>query len=126
MFTNYWFKISLLLLLCASCYQQERNCTKFKTGVFEYQTFLNGELATTRFIRTDSTEIDFFQNKADTSSIRWVNDCECVLKNLNPTKRSEEKPLHIKIITTTNNEYTFEYGLVGAKRKAKGTATKIN
>lgn len=126
MFKFYHIIISLLLLLLGSCYQQDRKCADFKTGVFEYETFLNGELTTTRFIRTDSTEIDFFQNKADTSSIRWINDCECILKNLNPKKRSEEKPLHIKIITTNNNEYTFEYGLVVAKRKAKGTAIKIN
>lgn len=122
---KYLILISCTLLLC-SCYQQERNCADFKTGVFEYKAFLNGELVTTKFIRTNTTEIDFFENNADTSSIRWVNDCECILKNLNPKKRSQEKPLHIKIITTKNNEYTFEYGLVGAKRKAKGTAIKIN
>lgn len=126
MFKFYHIIASLLLLLLGSCYQQERKCADFKTGTFEYQTFLNGELVTSKFVRTDSTEIDFFQNKVDTSSIRWVNDCECILKNLNPKKRSEEKPLHIKIITTNNNEYTFDYGLVGAKRKAKGTAIKIN
>ncbi len=126
MFSRYCFIILIFSSLLISCYEQERNCSYFKIGTFEYQTFLNGELATSRFKRTDSIEIDYFKNKADTSSIRWVNDCECILRNLNPKKRSEEKPLHIKIITTNKNEYTFEYGLVGAERKAKGTATKIN
>jgi len=125
MHLNKWLGLLCAFLLIA-CYQQERNCKKFKTGTFEYQTFLNGDIVNTQFIRTDSTEIDFFLNKADTSSIRWVNPCECVLKNLNPKKRSEEKPLHIKILTTNKNEYTFEYGLVGSSKKAKGTATKIN
>ena len=116
----------LLIISIVSCYEQERNCEKFKVGTFEFQTLLNGELATSTFIRTDSTEIDFFQQKSDTSSIRWINKCECVLKNLNPKNRSEEKPLHMKILTTNADSYTFEYGLVGASKKEKGTATKIN
>ena len=117
---------NLLLLSLISCYKQERNCEKFKVGTFEFQTFLNGELATTTFVRNDSIEIDFFQKKSDTSSIRWINKCECILKNMNPKNRSEEKPLHMKILTTDNNNYTFEYGLVGSSKKEKGTATKIN
>jgi len=125
MYLHKWLYI-ILTVVITSCYQQEKKCADFKVGTFEYQTYLNGDLITTKFIRSDSIEIDFFRNKADTSSIRWVNNCECILKNLNPKKRSEEKPLHIKIITTKKNQYTFEYGLVGASKKAKGTATKIN
>lgn len=114
------------ILLITACYQQERNCEKFKVGTFEFQTLLNGELATTTFVRNDSIEIDYFQQKSDTSSIRWINNCECVLKNLNPKNRSEEKPLHMKILTTDGDSYTFEYGLVGVSKKEKGTAKKIN
>jgi len=116
----------LLLLLTTACYKQERNCQKFKVGTFEFQTLLNGELATTTFMRNDSIEIDYFLQKSDTSSIRWVNNCECILKNLNPKNRSEEKPLHMKILTTNKNSYTFEYGLVGNSKKEKGTAKKID
>ena len=117
---------TLLIIITMSCYEQERNCDKFKVGTFEFQTLLNGELATSTFIRTDSIEIDFFQQKSDTSSIRWINKCECILKNLKPKNRSEEKPLHMKILTTDKDSYTFEYGLVGASKKEKGTAKKIN
>ena len=116
----------LLLVLAASCYEQQRNCKKFRVGTFEFQTLLNGELATSTFKRNDSIEIDYFQQKSDTSSIRWINDCECILKNLNPKKRSEEKPLHMKILTTDKDNYTFEYGLVGSSKKEKGTAKKTN
>lgn len=118
--------LSLLLLLVTACYEQQRNCEKFKVGTFEFQTLLNGELATTTFVRNDSIEIDYFQQKSDTSSIRWINNCECILKNLNPKNRSEEKPLHMKILTTDKDSYTFEYGLVGSTKKEKGTAKKIN
>lgn len=116
----------VLIFTLFACYQQERNCEKFKVGTFEFQTLLNGELATTTFKRNDSIEIDYFQQKSDTSSIRWINKCECVLKNLNPKNRSEEKPLHMKILTTNKNSYTFEYGLVGTSKKEKGTAKKVD
>lgn len=115
----------LVLSLFASCYQQERNCSKFRTGTFEFESFLDGELVKTRFIRNDSIEIDRFRGRTDTSSVRWINDCEYIIKNLNPRNRAEEKPLHIKILTTEGNTYTFEYGLVGETRKQRGTAVKV-
>ncbi len=119
--------LGMLLVLFNNCTKApERNCKKFRTGTFEFKTLLNGELATTRFVRNDSIEIDFFQNKSDTSSIRWINNCECVLKNLNPKNRKERKALHLKILTTNKDTYTFEYGMVGSSKKQQGTAKKIN
>ena len=114
-----------MLQLTYSCYHQERNCEKFKVGTFEYQTFLNGELLKTTFVRNELIEIDYFNNKSDTSSIRWINDCECILTNLNPKNRKEEKPLHVKILTTNGDDYDFEYGLIDTSKKQKGTAKKI-
>ena len=118
--------VSLLLLLL-NCSQPERNCSHFQKGTFEFETFLNGELAKTTFIRNDSVEIDFFRGQSDTSSIRWINDCEYIVKKLNPTNRQEEKAIHMKILTTDKSTYTFEYGLVGqTKYKQIGTAKKID
>lgn len=118
--------VSLLLLLL-NCSQPERNCSHFQKGTFEFETFLNGELAKTTFIRNDSVEIDFFRGQSDTSSIRWINDCEYIVKKLNPTNRQEEKAIHMKILTTDKSTYTFEYGLVGqSKNKQIGTAKKID
>jgi len=38
---------------------------------------------------------------------------------------AEEKPVHIKILTTTDNSYTFEFSIVGDnKTKSKGVAVK--
>ncbi len=119
------FILLLTALLMSSCYEQERNCSKFKTGTFEFESFLDGELVKTRFTRNDSIEIDYFKGETDTSSIRWINDCEYIIKNLYPKSREEEKPLHIKILTTKDNTYTFEYGLVGETRKERGTAIKV-
>lgn len=122
-------QIALLLfsgmLLLSSCYQQERDCINFHTGTFEFETFLNGELVKTTFTRNDSIEIDYFRSKSDTSSIRWINDCEYIVQNLHPKNIAEKKAIHMKILTTDKNTYTFEYGLVGATNKQRGTAKKI-
>ena len=115
----------LLLVSFSSCYQPERNCDDFRTGTFEFESYLEGELVKTRFVRNDSIEIDYFRGNADTSSVRWINDCEYILTNLHPKNRAEEKPLHIKILTTKNNTYTFEYGLVGETQKQRGTVSKV-
>ncbi|APG59641.1 DNA topoisomerase IV [Christiangramia salexigens] len=121
-------KILLLLgiLMMVSCFNAERNCEDYRTGTFEFQTYLNGELATSRFIRNDSIEIEKFQGETDTSSVRWINDCEYILRNINPDGMSEEKPVHIKILTTNSNGYTFEYGRVGDPKKARGSVTRVD
>lgn len=116
----------IALLLIIGCYSPERNCDKFRTGKFEFQTYLNGEMVTSTFVRNDSIEVDQFQGRTDTSSVRWINDCEYIVKNLNPKNRAEKQALHIKILTTEDNAYTFEYGLVGESQKQRGKVTKID
>jgi|TARA_R100000479_G_scaffold70100_3_gene33849 hypothetical protein len=115
----------LLLFTLISCYQPERDCKKFKTGTFEFKALVGTQLETTTFKRNDSIEIDYYQGKADTSSIRWINDCEYIVQKINPKNRAEEKAIHMKILTTDNNEYTFEYNIVGQTNKQKGTAVKV-
>ncbi len=120
-------KLSLLLLLLVvySCYQPQRNCKTFKNGTFTFTSLIDEKEKTTTFIRKDDIEIDFFEKKADTSSIRWINDCEYIIKKMNPVNKAEEKSIHIKILSTTDNSYTFEYSIVGDSQKSKGTAIKI-
>ncbi|GAA0720262.1 hypothetical protein GCM10009430_20240 [Aquimarina litoralis] len=121
------FFLFLASLLFLGCYQQERDCQNFHTGTFEFETYLNGELAKTTFVRNDSIEIDYFLGKSDTASIRWINDCEYIVKKLHPKNMAEEKAIHMKILTTDGDTYTFEYGLVGVKKnKQRGTAKKVN
>ena len=126
-------KLSLVLfcsLLLTSCYNKERNCKDFRTGTFEFKYTTDGVEKTGRFIRTDSTNIDYYENKIDTASIRWINDCEFIMKHINPKNMSEEKAIHMKILSTSEDSYTFEYSLAiqhGTQQKhiEKGTATKI-
>ena len=116
----------LLSFLIFSCYDPERNCQDFKTGTFEYEALIGTEVLTTTFNRNDTLEIDSFRGKSDSSSIRWINDCEYIVKKINPKNMAEEKAIHIKILTTKGNEYNFEYNIVGDTNKQKGTANKID
>ena len=116
----------LLSFLIFSCYDPERNCQDFKTGTFEYEALIGTEVLTTTFNRNDTLEIDFFKGKSDSSSIRWINDCEYIVKKINPKNMAEEKAIHIKILTTKGNEYNFEYNIVGDTNKQRGTAKKID
>ncbi len=114
----------LLLLITASCYEPQRACQAFRNGTFEFKSTINGEEKTTRFIREGTVEIDFFEGKSDTSSVRWINDCEYIVKKLHPENVNEKQAIHMKILSTTENSYTFEYGLVGTGKKLKGTAIR--
>jgi hypothetical protein len=120
-----------VLLLCAggltiACYNPPRNCEDFKVGSFRYTDIIDGKEQTTTFVRNTEIEIGTFEGRVDTSSIRWINDCEYVLRNLNPKSREEEKAILIKILSTTDSSYTFEFGQVGSANKSKGTAIKMN
>ena len=116
-----------VLILFQSCYTVERNCLPFHTGTFEFTQIIKNEMKTSTFTRDSLYEIEQFEGKIDTASIRWVNDCECILTKLNPTSNQEKRPIQIKIITTIQNSYVFEYSLVGdAKNTQRGTIQKIN
>ena len=122
--------VFICLFLLTSCYNKERECKDFKTGTFEFKYTTDGVEKIGRFVRTDSTNIDYYENKIDTASIRWINDCEFIMKHINPKNMSEEKAIHMKILTTSEDSYTFEYSLAiqhGAQQKhiEKGKATKI-
>lgn len=114
-----------LALFVACGTPPERNCTDFKTGSFTFTALIDGEEKRTTFHRSLEIEIDEYEGKRDTSSVRWVNDCEYVLKNLNPKNMAEEKAIHIKILSTQDSSYTFEFGVVGDSKKFRGTAHKI-
>jgi len=116
----------LLIFFLSSCYTVERNCIPFHTGTFEFQQIINGELNTSLFVRDSLYEIEMYQGKIDTATLRWVNDCECILTKLNPTSNQEKRPIQIKILKTQGRSYTFEYSLVGdSKNVQRGTIKKI-
>ncbi|MEA1785373.1 DNA topoisomerase IV [Arenibacter sp. GZD96] len=107
-----------------SCYEPSRNCSQFKNGTFTFTTTIDGEAKTTTFRRNEGVEIEVFEGERDTADVRWINDCEYIVKKINPKSIAEGKAIHIKILSTTADAYTFEYGLVGSSAKTVGTAIK--
>lgn len=119
----------LLFLVCMSCTTtQERNCTDFKTGSFEYTYDIDGKKHTSTFTRTENLEVDYNGKNIDSIEVRWINDCEYVLKTINPKTLAQKKAIHIKILSTKGNTYTFESKIINdpQQRKSRGTVTKTN
>ena len=122
--------LSILLftiLFFHSCNQIERNCNLFKTGEFFSEINYDGVLFSSTFSRDDKNmQIEKFQDKIDSSKVRWINDCEMVLSPINPKKLSGKKNILIKILTTTDTSYSYEYSFIGENKKLKAVAIKIN
>ncbi len=108
-----------------SCYEQERNCSDFKNGKFESEITIDDVKHTSTFERKDSIQIETYNGVIDTFDIRWINDCEYIMKNSNPKNMSEKKSVSMKILTTKDNTYVFEYNYIGDSNKQKGTVTKL-
>lgn len=120
------FVILFAALLClTSCYKNTRNCKDFKVGNFKSTVILNDNTYFSNYIRTETLQIETYNGKIDSSEVRWINDCEVIFKTINPKNRTEKKDIHLKILTTTDSSYTFEYSYVGETKKQKGTAIKI-
>ena len=116
----------LILILLTSCQQQECNPKEFKTGKFEFVQELNGKKETTVFERNDKFQIETFNGKTDTATVRWVNDYEFILQKTHPKNMKEKKAISMKILSTKGKTYTFEYSFVGEAKKQTGIVTKIN
>ena len=117
----------VLLIVCCSCYTNTRDCEQFHEGTFEFKTIVGDKILTSTFVRDARFEVETFDGKIDSASIRWINSCECILTKLHPTSNQDKRPISIKILSTSNNKYDFEYALVGdSKNKQRGTITKIN
>jgi len=71
-------------------------------------------------------QVETFEGKIDSSMVRWINDCEVIFKTINPKNMAERKDIHLKILSTTDSTYQFEYSYVGDVQKAKGVARRLN
>lgn len=117
----------LLLFFFTSCYNSERNCKKFQTGTFEFESISNnGDALVTKFQRTKDLEIGYFNNLIDSSYVKWVSECECILKKISPKSLNERKSVQMKILSTSEDTYVFEYSFVGdIQNRQRGSAKKI-
>ena len=123
----YKYIFFFLVLLNYSCYKIERNCSNFRFGTFKYERIVGDKLSTSFFVRNNEIEIEYYNNRIDTSKINWVNECEFVLRKQNPTDNLEKKPISIKIISTHKNYYIFEFSLVGDDaNRQRGKIVKLS
>ena len=126
-----YFYYLICFLLCCSCYNVERSCNDFKTGTFTFQQLVGTELVSSTFVRNDSIAIETYKGVTDTFSVRWINNCEYIMRKLNPKNTYDQQAVHFKILSTTKNTYLFEFQMVVKKQNQenlvkKGTVTKVN
>jgi len=103
MVKNIFSSVILCLIVCA-CYEPERDCEKYKTGTFKFTYEVGDTIKEGKFIRTADYSIDYYENKIDSATVRWFNDCEFVLQDVN-----SKTAIQYKIISTTDSSYTFQY-----------------
>ncbi len=121
-----YYLLLMSTILFSGCYSIERNCTDFKSGAFRSEIIIGNKSYISNFTRTDSLQIEIFEGKIDSSTVRWINDCEVVFHTINPKRMVDRKDIHLKILTTTETSYAFEYSYVGETNKQKGVAIKAN
>ena len=116
----------LFLFVIFSCYKVEKNCDDFRTGTFEFSSIVNGEIKKSKFVRSETLEIEFYDNKIDSAAVKWVNNCEFILTKINPTSNQDKRPVKIQILSTNTKEYFFEYSLVNnPEKRFRGKAIKV-
>ena len=116
----------LLAILFINCNNPDRNCNDYHTGNFYSETTVNSKTYKSTFLRKDNgIQIEEFEGKVDSSSVRWVNDCEMILSPINPKSLTEKKNILIKILATTDSSYTYEYSYLGNSKKMKAEAIRI-
>ena len=120
-----FIKLAILTAMLSGCYSVERNCSNFTVGAFTSEVVIDNETYVSNFVRTDSLQIETFEGKIDSTSVRWINDCEVIFHTINPKRMVDKKDIHLKILTTTDTSYTFEYSYVGETKKQRGIAIKL-
>ncbi len=125
MFRKY-FLAGLVLFLLQSCYLPERECGKYRTGTFKFNYEIGDTLKTGRFVRDESYSVDYYEDRIDSATVRWFNDCEFVLQDMD-----SKVAIQYKIISTTDSSYTFQYKSAVKDPNKKlivktGTAYKID
>lgn len=121
-----FIKLALITTMLSGCYQVSRDCSNFAIGTFISEVTIDSETFTSNFIRTGTLQIETFEGKTDSTTVRWINECEVIFHTINPKRMNDKKDIHLKILTTTDSSYTFEYSYVGETKKQRGIATKTN
>ena len=132
--------ISFFLSLMACSEPVEHNCADFKTGKFKVNK-VDSLISETLITRSKQYQIEEFtqyykrdfegklikktSKHLDSFTVKWVNDCEFVLKKIHPKNRIERKAFFVRILTTTKDSYYFEGRFEDNKSLTYQTAYRI-
>ena len=101
---------SFLALFLNSCLENpNRDCLKHKNGYYKFSFEYNGEVMTSYFKRDQNLGVEVFNKKIDSSSIKWINNCEFIVTKLKPQNNTEKNPVNIRIISTSDSSYVFSF-----------------
>ena len=69
----------------------QKEIAKISLRKLSFQTVVLGDTITTNFTRVDDIEIDYF-SKILTSSVKWISECECIVKKKNQSIFKIQRP----------------------------------
>ena len=121
--------IVVLFIFCFagfSCVQKPSCvCTQFHDGTYLSVQTVNGTKDTTRIVRKGNEQIETYHGHKDTAVIRWVNDCELIVRPKHPHSMEDRKALSMKIIRTDINSCLVRYSYVGESKEFEQKMIKI-
>jgi hypothetical protein len=95
----------------------------FRNGKFK--TVLDDRETISYATRTDTFQIEEYNDIKDTFLIRWIDQFEYVLVKKNPKTLLDSTPFHVKITSVKKNKYSFSAYYKGSNFKQKGSAEKL-
>lgn len=114
----------IVLFTFSSCIKSEKlDIESFKVGTFEIPA--EKKIERTVIIRTDSLQIETYDNRTDTLAIHWKNSFNYTLKMLNPKTDLDNELINVKITGIKTNSYTFEAIIGHSNYVQKGTVYKL-
>ncbi len=115
--------IVLFFFFIYSCNNNRINILELREGTFE--TTLASKDVKSIAIRTKSIQIETYNNKKDTFTIKWLNNFEYELLKIHPKSSLDSVPFIVKITKLSHNGYSFKAHYKGNKYIQKGNAIKL-
>jgi len=115
-------KIAILLIIfiaITACNTKPLNPDRFKHGNFEIPE--GKGFSTTHITRTDSLQIEKYDDRIDTLTINWENNFNYNLKMVHPKNAIDEETIHVKITNLHKESYDFEAVIGHSNYIQKGT-----
>jgi len=107
-----------------ACTSESMNADRFKTGTFEIPA--GKGYSKTIITRTDSLQIEQYEQKIDTLIIEWKNHFNYTLKMVSPKNAIDKELIHVKITSVKENSYEFESVIGRSNFVSKGELIKIS